>query len=87
MNVSMKFGKNQIIWNLKPTILYQLSAPSTPEEVVTQAVDKSESGEKVTVADVQKWKREAEILFSFLEGLFYREIRVIIFSVFGRSEF
>lgn len=55
-------GKNVIITNLKPTILYALSAPSTPEAVIDKAVAKAESGEKVTVADVRDWKAlEAEL--------------------------
>lgn len=53
-------GKNVIITNLKPTILYALSAPSTPDSVIEKAIEKAESGEKVTVADVKDWKAELE---------------------------
>ena len=40
----------------KPTILYALAAPSTPNSVVEKAIAQAESGEKVTVADVKDWK-------------------------------
>ncbi len=61
MNAADRFGdKLEIITNLKPTILYSLAAPSTPESVVTQAIEHVESGEKVTIADVKKWKQRAE---------------------------
>lgn len=53
-------GKLPIISNLNPTILYALSAPSTPESVIDKALEKAESGEKVTVADVKDWKAEIE---------------------------
>ncbi|MBK8897014.1 MAG: hypothetical protein IPN66_07255 [Candidatus Competibacteraceae bacterium] len=46
--------------SLSPTVLYLISAPSTPETVVTQAIEKAESGEKVTVADVKEWKQRCE---------------------------
>jgi outer membrane murein-binding lipoprotein Lpp len=53
-------GKLPIISNLRPTILYALSAPSTPAEVIDRAVEKADAGEKVTVADVKDWKKELE---------------------------
>lgn len=61
MNVSERFG-GQILNNLtfKPTVLYALAAPSTPETVIDKAIEKAESGEKVTVADVKDWKAEIE---------------------------
>lgn len=61
MNVADKFGdKLPIIGNLKPTVLYALADPSTPDEVIEQATTKAESGEKVTIKDVQEWKQRAE---------------------------
>ena len=46
MNVAHRFGgKSAIIADLKPTILYALSAPSTPESVVEKAIEKAEAGE------------------------------------------
>ena len=45
MNVSERFGgKNEIITYLKPTILYALATPSTPDTVIDKAVAKAESG-------------------------------------------
>ena len=62
MNVSERFG-GQILNNLtfKPTVLYALAAPSTPETVIDKAIEKAESGEKVTVSDVKDWKAEVDI--------------------------
>ena len=56
MNVCSRFGQkpNNLVFN--PTVLYALSAPSTPEAVIDKAVAKAESGDKVTVADVKDWK-------------------------------
>lgn len=64
MSVFDRFGKNGNFpfLNLKPSILYALSAPSTPDAVIDRAIEKAESGEKVTVADVRGWKAlEAEL--------------------------
>jgi len=62
MSVYERFGSGKlgIIPNFKPTILYALSAPSTPEAVIEKAIEKAESGDKVTVADVKDWKAELE---------------------------
>ena len=62
MSVFDRFGKNGNFpyLNLKPSILYALAAPSTPDSVVQQAIEKAESGEKVTVADVKDWKADYE---------------------------
>ena len=47
---------------MRPTILYALSAPATPDTVIDKAIAKAESGEKVTIADVKDWKAlEAEL--------------------------
>ena len=50
MNVAHRFGgKSAIIADLKPTILYALSAPSTPESVVEKAIEKAEAdGVRIT---------------------------------------
>lgn len=58
MNVWDRFGKNGIIPNLRPTVLYELSAPSTPDSVIEQAVEAAAAGDKVTIADVKDWKAE-----------------------------
>lgn len=61
IQVAEKFGntKSDIMSDFKPTILYALAAPSTPPEVITQAIEKAEAGEKVTAAEVEKWKQAA----------------------------
>lgn len=61
MNVTKRFGdKSAIIADLKPTILYALSAPSTPDSVIDKAIEKAASGAKVTIADVRDWKADYE---------------------------
>ena len=57
MQVADRFeGKSNIMLDFKPTVLYLLAAPSTPDEVVEKAQAKDASGQKVTVADVKEWK-------------------------------
>ncbi len=60
MQVAERFG-GQIYHSDKfaPTLLYALAAPQTPQEVVQQAVEAAESGEKVTLAQVEEWKARA----------------------------
>jgi hypothetical protein len=61
MQASEKFGGKFVnLTNFKPSILYMLAAPSTPDEVIEKATEKSEAGDKVTVEDVKRWKAEAE---------------------------
>lgn len=62
MSVFDRFGKNGNFpfLNFKPSILYALAAPSTPESVVEKAIEKAEAGAKVTVADVRDWKAELD---------------------------
>ena len=61
MDVAGKFGdKVATVANFSSKVLYALSAPSTPDTVIDKAVAKTESGEKVTVADVRDWKVELE---------------------------
>ena len=36
-------------FTFQPTVLYQLAAPSTSDEVIEKATEKAESGEKVSV--------------------------------------
>lgn len=62
MSVYERFGSGKlgIIPNFKPTILYALSAPSTPESVIDKAIEQAEAGDKVTVADVKQWKEAAQ---------------------------
>jgi hypothetical protein len=61
MSVAEKFGdKLGIIPNFKPTILYLLAAPSTPDEVINQVIEKAENGEKITVKEIKELKAELE---------------------------
>ena len=45
LNVNSQFGFRDIISlnDIKPTVLYLLSAPSTPESARTEAIEKAES--------------------------------------------
>lgn len=57
MRVATMFGKNEIISFFKPTVLYALAAPSTPEAVREEAVSRAEQGESLSVKEVQDLKR------------------------------
>lgn len=63
MQVATRFGGQMSDYlTFKPTILYALAAPSTPEAVIQQALEKAESGEKVTVDWVKERKQiEAQL--------------------------
>jgi DNA repair exonuclease SbcCD ATPase subunit len=59
MNVTERFGgKSEIISDFKPTLLYLLAAPSTPDEVVEQVIEKVEAGETVTPKEVKELKQK-----------------------------
>jgi len=59
IQVAIRFGGQMSDYlTFKPTVLYALAAPSTPESVVEKAIEKAESGEKVSVEWV---KREKEL--------------------------
>ncbi|OSM04458.1 DUF3102 domain-containing protein [Magnetofaba australis] len=59
MRVAERFGTKSVnLTDLKPSVLYFLAAPSTPEEVIEKAVEKSSAGDSVSNADVKKWKEE-----------------------------
>lgn len=59
MNVFDRFGKSATVALFTPTVLYALAAPSTPDAVVEQALEKAESGDPVTLAEIQEWKAKA----------------------------
>jgi len=60
MDVAERFGSEFTnLANLNASILYQLAAPSTPEEVVDRTIEARNTGETVTNADVKRWKDEA----------------------------
>lgn len=57
MSVASRFtGKSLTMSDLKPTVLYELAAPSTPPEVVEQITEKASQGESVSVAEVKALK-------------------------------
>lgn len=63
INIANRFSGNdfQFIGNhFSQTVLARLAAPSTPESVVDRAIEKAESGAKVTVAEVKQWKEAAQ---------------------------
>lgn len=63
MAVASRFdGELLKISNFKPSIIYQLAAPSTPDAVVEKAIEKSESGESLTVTEIKRLKAEAKEL-------------------------
>ena len=47
------------ITNIGPSALYALAAPSTPEEVRQEIESRAAAGAKITVAEVERLKREA----------------------------
>ena len=70
LRVYERFGEkpNNSVFTFKPTVLYALSAPSTPDSVVQQAIEKAETGEKVTVVDVKDWKAALDAATQRCEG-------------------
>ena len=61
MQVGERFGnsKSVNITDLKPTALYMLAAPSMPDEVRTEIIERVENGETVDLKEIQRLKREA----------------------------
>ena len=61
MNAAEQYGgKSEIISLLNDTVLMLLAAPSTPEEVREEIESRAAAGEKITVAEVLRLKREAK---------------------------
>lgn len=58
MSVFRQFGETAKIADLRPSVLYALSAASTPPEIREQAVERATTGETVTLADVKAMKAE-----------------------------
>lgn len=62
MQVATRFGGGMSDYlTFKPTVLYALAAPSTPDSVIEKATERVEAGEKVTIADVKQWKEAAQV--------------------------
>ena len=61
MQVADRFAsKSETVSDLTPTILYALAAPSTPEPVVDEVVERAATGERVTKDDVKALKEKYE---------------------------
>ena len=59
MAVAEKFGaKYDIVSDLSPSVIYELAAPSTPDETIDEIVEQARTGKRVTVAEVKKLKAE-----------------------------
>lgn len=60
MNVAQRFpAKSATMADITATVLYELAAPSTPDEVVAQVEARAAAGETVTVEEVKALKRVA----------------------------
>lgn len=59
MQVAKVYGdKSNTMFDLQTTVLYELAAPSTPQEVRDQVEELVLDGEKVTVADIKAMKEQ-----------------------------
>lgn len=60
MQVANRFkAKSAIMADITATVLYELAAPSTSDEVVAKVEAKAEAGEKVSLEEVKALKRAA----------------------------
>ena len=58
MRVAKEFGdKFSTVENLAPTALYALAAPSTPEPVRAEVLERAAGGEKVTAREIDALKK------------------------------
>ncbi|MFD2676972.1 DUF3102 domain-containing protein [Camelimonas lactis] len=58
MNVAERLGdKCSSVQHLGSTALYALAAPSTPEPVRTEVLERAASGEKVTAKEIEALKK------------------------------
>ncbi|MCW5697332.1 MAG: DUF3102 domain-containing protein [Bauldia sp.] len=62
MDVADRFGsvKSETISDLTPTVLYALAAPSTPDEVREEVVQRAAAGESITTEEVRRLKKQVE---------------------------
>ncbi len=56
MSVFRQFGETAKTADLRPSVLYALSAASTPPEIREQAIERAATGETLTLADVKAMK-------------------------------
>lgn len=80
MQAFKQYGsKSLIITDLSPTVLYELSAPSTPEPVREAIESRAASGESVTVKEVKELKQQLKDLEEQknkrIKGLFSEKTR------------
>lgn len=62
MRVASRLGsQKQTFLNLSPTVLYELAAPSTPDEAIEEVEEQIKSSERISVAYVQDIIRQAKI--------------------------
>lgn len=68
ISVAERFSdKYATVAHLAPTALYALAAPSTPEPVREQVLERAASGEKVTAKEIEKLKKDLEKATTKLE--------------------
>jgi len=61
MQVAENLGERFVNFtNVGPSVLYALAAPSTPDHVRDDVAARAAAGEKITVAEVERLKREAK---------------------------
>jgi len=62
MQVSGRFSATALCGsrNLLPTVLYELAAPSTPDWLVSDVLQRAESGERVKVSEVKQLVKKAK---------------------------
>jgi len=60
INAAERFGSKVQLLHISPTVLYELAAPSTSDEVVQLVTEKVEAGETVSVKEVKELKRQAK---------------------------
>ena len=59
ISVAERFGaKSATVADLSPTVLYALAAPSTPDAVVEEVMDRAAAGEPITRDDVKALKEQ-----------------------------
>lgn len=56
ISAAQRFDKSDTMSNFDASALYALAAPSTPDKVVAEVVERTEAGEKFTAADIQALK-------------------------------
>lgn len=67
-------NKTPKLGDLTPSVLYELSAPSTPEPVREEIESRAASGESVTVKEVKELKQQPEMPQIFPEKKMGRNV-------------